>query len=341
MRQIILVEYARYFEARGFIRLKDEPKPTAASSSNRMQQQQQQHSATNNLENQTFHFIRWIQQDGFLYITMNIEEIYLCVKLGYCTRYRSTSRLAFMNEMIRFFTHEFHLHSFIYDVHLAAINTNFLNSVLVPQIAPIISKFLDEFVEFFDRIPAYSSNKVYKLIHEKRDSSLIPHQFSLIFDLLIDSRKKMAAAASNNNDLELNVNLSSSLTLKILFLFGNSIAIYSLIDNTKPSSEQQSSKFLVIKIESFTKETTTTINQTAGLSTTPSFNSPSTMENSVIMGSSRQPSERQFLRSSHRLTTSSSSSSLPVTPEQQNVYGRKKASNPVTTQTPVKKLVCV
>lgn len=163
MRQIILVEYARYFESRGFIRLKDESKQvafTTTGGSNRLHQQhieQQQ-------QTQVYHFIKWIQQDGFLYITMNVEEIYLCVKLGYCTRYRSASRLGFINELIRFFTHEFHLHSFIYDFHLSAVNISFsappsIGMVIAPT-ATIISKFLDEFVEFFLRIPIYSSNKV-------------------------------------------------------------------------------------------------------------------------------------------------------------------------------------
>lgn len=166
MRQIVLVEYARYFETRGFIRLRDETKPASTASSNRLQQQQSNSSNTASvLENQVYHFIKWIQQDGFLYITMNIEEIYLCVKLGYCTRYRSASRLAFVNETIRFFSQEFHLHSFIYDFHLTAINTNFFSSsptgMKISQTAPIISKFLDEFVEFFLRIPIYSSNKVF------------------------------------------------------------------------------------------------------------------------------------------------------------------------------------
>ena len=160
MRQIVLVEYARYFEARGFYRLKDEIKPSSTSSRQQQQQQHQLNSSQNVQENQIFHFIKWIQQDGFLYITMNIEEIYLCVKLSYCTRYRSSSRLAFINETIRFFTQEFHLHSFIYDFHLSAINTNFLLSSSISQTAPIISKFLDEFVEFFLRIPIYSTNKV-------------------------------------------------------------------------------------------------------------------------------------------------------------------------------------
>ena len=44
----------------------------------------QQNSFSN--ETQTNHFIKWIQQDGFLYITFNVEEIYLHVKLGYCAR---------------------------------------------------------------------------------------------------------------------------------------------------------------------------------------------------------------------------------------------------------------
>lgn len=174
MRQIILDEYARYFEARGFIRLKDEVKAVSSSSSSstnrpsiRDQHQQQQPLVPPGQQDlsQTYHFIKWIQQDGFLYITMNIEEIYLCVKLGYCTRYRSASRLAFVNETIRFFTQEFHLHSFIYDFHLSAIHTNFLSiGMLIAQTAPIISKFLDEFVEFFMRIPIYSSNKVNSLM---------------------------------------------------------------------------------------------------------------------------------------------------------------------------------
>lgn len=263
---------------------------------------------------------------------MNVEEIYLCVKLGYCTRYRSASRLAFINETIRFFTQEFHLHSFIYDFHLAAINTNFLSSsptgMLISQTAPIISKFLDEFVEFFLRIPIYSCNKVrtsdctdeflksaqkratkvYKLIHEKPDSSLIPHQFRLIFDFMIVSEKRTTPANDNENES------SCTLTFKILYVFDNNIAIYSLVDNTAVSKDY--SKFLVIKIENFNKETT---NSSAPAVMSSSMHSSSLMENSVIVADSSSTIARPLpqqhptmLRpvSTARLTHSASSASL-------------------------------
>lgn len=263
MRQIVLIEYSKYFETRGFIKLKDEPKQQTANATTtstsksqqqqhqqpQTQQQQQQQQLTS--ETQTYHFIKWILQDGFLYITMNIEEIYMCIKLAYCTRYRSASRMAFINETIKFFAQEFHLHSFIYDFHLSAINANFLTSSLTMQIsqtASIISKFLDEFDEFFTRMPIHSTNKVFKLIHEKSDNSLIPHQFRLIFDFLMHSIKKLAKSSENVNVIH----------FKPLRMFDNNIAIYSLTDNNTNQPQQQQSlgkqpgpeysKFLVIKV---------------------------------------------------------------------------------------------
>lgn len=244
MRQIVLVEYTKYFEAHGFTRLKDERSAQQETPSSIKQAhtkvQNNQHDGT-----QTLHFIKWIQQDGFLYLTLNLDEIYLHARVGYCARYRSTSRLGFINEIMRFLTQEFHVHSFIYDFHLSAINSNFLASsqtgMQISQTSQIISKFLDEFVEFFSRIPLYSQNKVFKLIYEKTDSSLIPHQFRLIFDFIIYSKKKLTTEKS------------SIVSFKTLYIFDNNIAIYSLVDAQK-SSTGDCSKYLVVKLESFTKE---------------------------------------------------------------------------------------
>jgi hypothetical protein len=63
-------------------RLKDDK--TIASVDTNLKQNNGQQNCQN--ESQINHFIKWIQQDGFLYITFNVEEIYLHVKLGYCAR---------------------------------------------------------------------------------------------------------------------------------------------------------------------------------------------------------------------------------------------------------------
>jgi len=115
-------------------------------------------------------------------------------------RYRSTSR-SFVNEIIKFLTQEFHVHSFIHDFHLTAINQNFSSSITGSQISQTsftIVKFLDEFVDFFMRIPIYSLNKVFKRVYEKSDHSLIPHQFRLIFDFVIDSITKINSENEEN-----------------------------------------------------------------------------------------------------------------------------------------------
>jgi hypothetical protein len=220
MREMVLSEYAKYFELRGFIRLKDD---------------------LISKQNETLHFIMWIEQDGFLYLTLNIDEVFIHVRLGYSIRYRAGYK-SFLNEMMRFFAKDFHVHSFIYDSHLSAINRNFSSHVTgsqVSQTSPIIVKFLDEFVDFYSQYPPYSSNKVFKLIYEKSDNSLIPHKFRFIFDVIIDSKKHA------------NCNLS----FQTIYIFDNNIAIYSLTENKNKPGQTSASldhvKYLVVKIENY------------------------------------------------------------------------------------------
>ena len=119
-------------------------------------------------------------------MAVNLEEIFVNIKLGYCTRYRMASR-AFLSDLIKFFSNDFHIHSLSYDYHLTAINRNLIpSSWSSPKhMSLTISKFLDEFVEFFSRVPWYSSNKVFKVIYEKPDYSVTSHKFGLIFDFLM------------------------------------------------------------------------------------------------------------------------------------------------------------
>ncbi len=197
---------------------------------------------------------------------MKLEQIYLNVKLSYCYRYRSASslpggKLSFINDIANFIKQEFHVHSKIYDFHLSAINTNFSSYALnysntlaptttvISQTSEIIALFLNQFVNFFSRIPTYSSNKVIKLTVEKCDNSLVPHRFGLIFDFIIDSKRKLTEQ-DPLFDLKFNT----------LYLFDNNIAMYSLNDPQSTRSKQQQQqdqitiyfKYLIIKIENFT-----------------------------------------------------------------------------------------
>ena len=110
MRQIFLAEYSRHFTNYGFMRLKDERKYSGSND----------HDSNSSLT----HFIKWIHQDGFIYITLNFDDIFLHVKFGFCPRYRSSTRL-FFNEINRLIGKEFHFHSASYDYHLVTINRNF------------------------------------------------------------------------------------------------------------------------------------------------------------------------------------------------------------------------
>lgn len=170
------------------------------------------------------------------------------------------------------------------------------------------------------------------MIHEKADSSLIPHQFRLIFDFIIDSKKKLAIDSSNSN-----------LSFNTLYIFDNNIAIYSLVDNQKVSDY---SKFLVIKIESFCKETSiTTPTQNSLSATSNNVTSASPMENSI---SYRQQSEKQILKQAstaliNKLAHSSSSASLPVSPEQLQQLNKKKQASiltPLIQQEPFIRMTC-
>ena len=127
MRQLVLIDYSRFIESRGFIRLKDEKnyldtitttttttntanttmmmKTTTSNQRgnlNQHQQIQQQHNNSISAESQVQHFIKWISQDGFLYLTLHLDEVFIHVKLGYSARYRATSS-SFLNEIVRFF----------------------------------------------------------------------------------------------------------------------------------------------------------------------------------------------------------------------------------------------
>ncbi len=73
--------------------------------------------------------MKWVQQDGFIYLTVSLEEIFVNIKLGYCTRYRLASR-SFLTDLIKFFSKDFHIHSLTYDYHLTAINRNLIPSSL-------------------------------------------------------------------------------------------------------------------------------------------------------------------------------------------------------------------
>ena len=127
MRQTLIFDHARYFENRGFIRLKDATTPNVS-------------------DTQTNHFIKWIQQDGFIYVTISLEEVFVHVKFGYCTRYRAQSR-QFFNEINHYLSNEFHIQSCSYDYHLSAVNRNFSPStILQSQInVQTLLKFLEEF----------------------------------------------------------------------------------------------------------------------------------------------------------------------------------------------------
>ena len=299
-------------------RLKDEKSNISNETSvkqNNLHQHQHQQQQNYLHENQTNHFIKWIQQDGFLYITLNVEEIYLHVKLGYCARYRSTSR-SFVNEIIKFFTQEFHVHSFVHDFHLAAINRNFSSSITgsqISQTSQTIAKFLDEFVEFFRRIPSYSINKVFKRVYEKSDHSLIPHQFRLIFDFVIDSITKINAEDDENQ-----------LLFKTLYVFDNNIAIYSLTDGSSKASNGANNassdylKYLVIKIEN---HSITTASSSWSTSSNQSYMpSSASLASKKLAQSSVKGLDAKLTPNSTKLSNSASYSSLltPSVPQSSN-----------------------
>lgn len=305
MRQIFLLEYTRFFENRGFIHLKDE---RSTESQNSKSGQQSYHLSFAD----THHFIKWIQQDGFLYITINIEEIFMHIKLGYCTRYRLASR-AFLNEMIKFFALEFHVHSFTYDYHLTAINRNFLAAFGTSnQISQTISKFLDEFVKFFHCVPLFSTNKVFKIVYEKLDCSLIPHKFGLIFDFMITAKKKI------NKDGKFNI----SFTPLCLNLVDN-IGIYLISKSVsqQDSNKQQKSninrvdysKYLVIKIESYQSNSNSSNNTTVNSSSTIkkkfqtqlSVPDNSSLHHNTSKQNNSLASSRTLLKASNNSSTSS------------------------------------
>ena len=209
------------------------------------------------------------------------------------------------------------MHSFIHDFHLTAINQNFSSSITGSQISQTshtIAKFLDEFVDFFMRMPIYSLNKVFKRVYEKSDHSLIPHQFRLIFDFVIDSITKI------NSENEENL-----LLFKTLYVFDNNIAIYSLTDaGVKSNSNANSSeylKYLVIKIEAQSVVTSST-------NWSSSTSMQSYMPSSASIASKRQTHSTKGMESSKlnasaanfsKLSNSNSSSSLlgPTNQQQQ------------------------
>lgn len=230
------------------------------------------------------------------------------IKLGYCTRYRLATK-AFLYEMLKFFACEFHVHSFTYDYHLTAINRNFITSACgAPNmISQTISKFLDEFVDFFHRVPVFSTNKVYKIVYEKLDYSLIPHKFGLIFDFMISAKKKINKDGQFNNSFTpLYLNLD------------NNIGIYSLTyvkDTSKPASSPDNkakvgkieySKYLVIKIESYQ-----TTQQSSSVDSSSNIKKTFQQQTSVPDGvNSKQNSSLSNSKTLLKASNSSSSSSF-------------------------------
>ena len=321
MRQIFLIEYSKYFEHNGFIHLKDERAPPESNTTSKASNQQQ-------TENQTHHFIKWIQQDGFLYVTVNIEEVFMHIKLGYCTRYRLASR-TFLNEMLKFYAAEFHIHSSVYDYHLTAINRNFTSSSWgsPKQISLTISKFLDEFVEFFHRVPLFSTNKVFKIVYEKLDYSLIPHKFGLIFDYMISAKKKLQTSSDQAN-----------ISFTPLYLnLDNNIGIYSISEGTEsqkastpinPASSSSGldySKYLVIKIESFVSNSGNS--QALSAYSTTSIKKMLQQQMSVPENKLTTTSP-QTTKISH---SSSSSSLLNIAHQKESSSSNQKASKPPPT----------
>ena len=197
---------------------------------------------------------------------------------------------AFLSDLVRFFAQDFHVHSLTYDYHLTAINRNLIpSSWSSPKhMSLTISKFLDEFVEFFSRVPLFSSNKVFKVIYEKTDYSVMPRKFGLIFDFMMFAKKKLNKNGQFINSLftPLDVNLD------------NNIGIYTLSDQ-KPDSY---SKYLVIKIESFITTTlhTVTTHSSSSLNKKAATKTESSHSNKTIVSKPIQP----------KLSSSSSSSSL-------------------------------
>lgn len=185
-------------------------------------------------------------------MTMSLDSIYLVVKLGYCLRYRSANKSLFMNEITHFQLRDFHVHSYTYDYHLSAINTSILSGEVIAQTSELIADFLNKFVDFYaTRAPVFSYNTVIRTIYERADNSLIAHQFGLIFDYVIESRLRL-------NDM---LETKSNIKIKTLCLFDNNIAIYRLEEPDKKSEHFY--KYLVIKIESYTKEVAVSVKETA------------------------------------------------------------------------------
>ncbi len=232
------------------------------------------------------------------------------IKLGYCTRYRLATK-AFLYEMLKFFACEFHVHTFTYDYHLTAINRNFITSACgTPNmISQTISKFLDEFVDFFHKVPIFSTNKVYKIVYEKLDYSLIPHKFGLIFDFMISAKKKI------NRDGKFNISFTP------LYLnLDNNIGIYSLTyvkdtgkssaspDNKPKAAKIEYSKYLVIKIESYQSNTTQASSAYSSSSIKKSFQQQTSVPDGSI--SSKQNSSLSSSKTLLKASNSSSSSSF-------------------------------
>ena len=98
---MFLIEYSKYFESKGFVRLKDVERHSSSQQSSSLAKSDKQTLET---MSENLHSIKWIQQDGFICLTIHLEEIYLHARLGYCTRYRTNVPRAFLNEVIRFLT---------------------------------------------------------------------------------------------------------------------------------------------------------------------------------------------------------------------------------------------
>ncbi len=187
MRQHYLVEYAKSFESYGFVRLKDDRTKENYAKTDPLLM-----SHVSQLDNQLLYFIKWIPNDGFLFLTLNFDEIFLHCKLGYYTRYRTLTR-TFTNELNKFLYHDFHIHSLSYDYHLLAVNLNFTKATTLQSTLAFqtLQKLLDDFNDYFRlKAPPCSMHKLFKVVYEKYDCSLIPHKIGLIFDFILNLKQK-------------------------------------------------------------------------------------------------------------------------------------------------------
>ena len=266
MRQIYLSEFSKHFVSFGFMRLKDERK----------------YSGSNDQEASLTHFIKWIHQDGFVYLTLNFDDIFLHIRFGFCPRYRSSTSL-FFNEINYLVGTEFHFHSASYDYHLTTINRNFQSTSIIQTTASSSSatkqqqsttlqsasslqtllKFLEEFYEYFTtrfennikvtKKPYFALNKIYKDSFERPECSLIPKKIGIIFDYILNRKDDATSFLPIHTNLESNIAIYSATNPHASQASSASVSQFTptneLLANNQRQQEVEYIKYLVVKIE--------------------------------------------------------------------------------------------